>query len=256
MNDLATPTERPLEHLCFPGEDTVYRTARNALLESERALRRQIERVAAERRALPPGGVVPEDYVFEALDTTGRAVQRTMSDLFVPGQDSVALYSFMYGPERDRPCPGCTHFLDSFDGVLRHASQRLPVYIVAKSPIGRLVAWARERGWPHLTFLSTAGNRYDEDYFGDSLGLSPAVRKQQDFADGRQWDMPMLNVFHRDGSTVRHFWGSELLYVPTEPGQDYRHNDLLDPLWGFLDTTPDGRGDFEPKRDYAAAARP
>ncbi len=249
MNDLSIDMTS-IEHLRFPGESAEYRTARNALLESEIALRRQIERVAAERRALPPGGIVPRDYVFDAIDANGRVVQRRLSELFAPDRNSVALYSFMYGPERDRPCPGCTHFLDSFDGVMRHSGQRIDVYIVAKSPPARLLSWARERGWPHLTFLSTAGNEYDRDYFGDSLALTPAMRRQQDFADGKEWDMPILNVFRRDGKTIRHFWGSELLYVPAEPGQDYRHNDLLDPLWNLLDTTPEGRGDFQPRLVY------
>jgi predicted dithiol-disulfide oxidoreductase (DUF899 family) len=49
---------------------------------------------------------------------------------------------------------------------------------------------------------------------------------------------------------IRHFWASELLYVPAEPGQEYRHNDLLDPLWNMLDVTPEGRGDFDPKVHY------
>ena len=76
------------------------------------------------------------------------------------------------------------------------------------------------------------------------------MRKQQDFTDGEDWDMPILNVFRRDGKTVRHFWGSELLYVPPEPGQEYRHNDLLDPVWNMFDVTPEGRGDFDPKLEY------
>jgi predicted dithiol-disulfide oxidoreductase (DUF899 family) len=156
----------------------------------------------------------------------------------------------MYGPERNRPCPGCTHFLDSFDGVARHALQRINLCIVAKSPLARLIAFAHERGWAHLTFLSTAGNSYDRDYFGDSMGLSAAMRRQQDFKDGQEWDMPMLSVFRREGGAIRHFWSSELLYVPAEPGQQYRHNDLLDPLWNLLDTTPEGRGQFEPKLVY------
>ena len=253
MNDPSIdPTS--IEHLHFPGESAEYRAARNALLASEMALRRQVEQVAAERRALPPGGELPLDYVFEALDADGRIVERKLSALFAPGRDTIALYSFMYGPDRDRPCPGCTHFLDSFDGAMRHAGQRVDVYIVAKSPLARLLSWARNRGWTHLTFLSTAGvdgpGRYDSDYFGDSLGLTPAMRRQQDFEDGREWDMPMLNVFRRDGGTVRHFWGSELLYVPPEPGQDYRHNDLIDPLWNLLDTTPEGRGDFQARLAY------
>lgn len=240
-----------LEHISLPNESAEYRKARNALLDAEMELRRQVERVAAQRRALPAGGVVREDYVFEALGPNGTPVPRTMSELFENGKDSLVLYSFMYGPDRDRPCPGCTHTLDSLDGVARHAPQRTNLFIVAKSPLARLLAFARERGWQHLTFLSTAGNNYDRDYYGDSLGLTKAMRKQQDFKDGIEWDMPMLNVFKRDGNAIRHFWGSELLWTPPEPGQEYRHNDLIDPLWGFLDTTPEGRGDFEVKLSYS-----
>ena len=250
MHDDPKPN-RPLEHLQFPSEDSTYRTARNALLDEEIALRRQIERVSVQRRALPPGGLVREDYVFEGLDRNRRPAQMKLSELFAPGKDSLAIYSFMYGPERDQPCTGCTHTLDSLDGVARHAPQRINLFIVAKSPLARLLAFARERGWDHLTFLSTAGNNYSRDYFGDSRGLSPAMRRQQDFKDGEEWDMPMLNVFRRDAGGVRHFWSSELLYVPAEPGQEYRHNDLIDPLWHLLDTTPEGRGDFEPALAYS-----
>ncbi len=239
-----------LQHLQFFGEDAAYRNARNVLLDEEMALRRQIERVAARRRALPPGGPVREDYVFEGLGPDGNPVPVKLSELFAPGKDSLAVYSFMYGPERKRPCPGCTHTLDSFDGVARHAPQRINLFIVAKSPLARLLAFARERGWDHLTFLSTAGNNYSRDYFGDSRGLTPAMRRQQEFKDGEEWDMPMLNVFRRDGSGVRHFWGSEMLYVPADPGQEYRHMDLMDPLWHLLDTTPAGRGEFEPALAY------
>lgn len=239
-----------LQHLRFPGEDAAYRTARNALLAEEMALRKQLERVSAQRRALPPGGPLAKDYTFEGLGEDGLPKPIKLSELFSPGRDSVALYSFMYGPERPRPCPGCTHFLDSFDGVMRHALQGVNVFIVAKSPLARLLAFARERGWNHLVFLSTAGNEYDTDYFGDSNALSPAMRRQQDFKEGQEWDMPMMNVFHRQGGTVRHFWGSEMLYTPSEIGQDYRHNDLLDPLWNLLDLTPEGRGKFQPKLAY------
>jgi predicted dithiol-disulfide oxidoreductase (DUF899 family) len=239
-----------LEHLQFPGESAAYRAARDALLDEEMALRRHIERVNALRRALPFGGLVREDYVFEGPGADGRPAPLKLSELFAPGRNSLALYSFMYGPERERPCPGCTHFLDSLDGAARHAGQRINLYIVAKSPLARLLAFARERGWTHLALLSTAGNSYDRDYFGDSLGLSPALRRQQDFKDGEEWDMPMLNVFRKEGGAVRHFWGSEMLFAPKEPGQDYRHNDLLDPLWNLLDMTPEGRGKFEPRLAY------
>ena len=234
-----------LHHLHFPGESAEYRAARNALLAEEMELRRQVERVAAQRRALPTGGVVPEDYRFE-----GPNGKVTLSELFTPGNDTLAIYSFMYGPERKLPCPGCTHFLDGLDGMTGHILQRIDFVVVAKSPLPRLINLANERGWHRLRLLSTAGNTYDRDYFGDSEGLSHAVRVQQDFKDGKEWDMPMLNVFRRANGQIRHFWGCELLYVPPEPGQQYRHNDALDPLWNMLDVTPAGRGDFEPKLSY------
>jgi predicted dithiol-disulfide oxidoreductase (DUF899 family) len=234
-----------MQHLRFPNESTAYREARNALLAEEMELRRQVERVAAHRRALPKGGEVKEDYVFE-----GESGQVRLSKLFAPGKETLAVYSFMFGPERERPCPGCTHFLDALEGSTRHILQRINLVVVAKSPVSRLQAFARERGWRQLRLLSTAGNNYDRDYFGDSTALGAAMRDQQEFKPGEEWDMPVLNVFHIEGSTVRHFWGSELLYVPPEPGQEYRHNDLLDPLWNMLDVTPEGRGDFHPKLEY------
>jgi predicted dithiol-disulfide oxidoreductase (DUF899 family) len=160
----------------------------------------------------------------------------------------------MFGPERERPCPGCTHFLDGLDGSARHIDQRINLAVVAKSPLPRILAFAEERGWRWLQLLSTAGNAYDRDYFGDSSGLAPPVRKQQDFKDGEEWDMPILNVFRRGRDGIRHFWGSELLYVPPERGQEYRHNDLLDPVWNMFDLAPEGRGDFQPKLDYTSGS--
>ena len=250
MVALATSNPQTLHHLQFPNETAAYRRARNALLAEEMELRRQIERVAVHRRALPEGGQIPEDYVFERAGADGRPTRVKISGLFIPGKDTLAVYSFMFGPERERPCPGCTHFLDSLDGAALHIAQRVNLVVVAKSPLPRLLDLAKERGWRNLALLSTAGNTYDRDYFGDSTALPMAVRRQQEFKDGEEWDMPMLNVFQRDGHTIRHFWGSELLYVPPEPDQEYRHNDLLDVLWNFLDLTTEGRGDFQPKLGY------
>jgi predicted dithiol-disulfide oxidoreductase (DUF899 family) len=234
-----------LHYLHIPGESAEYRAARNALLAEEMELRRQVERVAAQRRALPAGGVIPEDYRFE-----GEGGPAKLSELFAPGKDTLAIYSFMYGPERERPCPGCTHFLDGLDGMAEHIAQRINLAVVAKSPLPRILAFAKERGWRRLRLLSTAGNTYDRDYFGDSTALPVAIRVQQDFKDGVEWDMPMLSVFRHDGGAIRHFWSSELLYVPPEAGQEYRHNDALDSLWNMLDLTPEGRGAFHPQLNY------
>jgi predicted dithiol-disulfide oxidoreductase (DUF899 family) len=234
-----------LHHLTMLGESAEYRAARNKLLTEEMALRRQVESVAARRRALPAGGVVAQDYVFDGDDGPLK-----LSDLFKPSIDRLVIYSFMYGPDVELPCTGCTHFLDGLDGMVQHITQRINLAVVAKSPLPPLLALARGRGWRALPLLSTHGNNYDRDYFGDSSGLPEAVLKQQEFKAGEEWDMPMLNVFRRHGKVTSHFWGSEMLYVPPEPGQEYRHNDALDPLWNMLDLTPEGRGDFSPQLAY------
>jgi predicted dithiol-disulfide oxidoreductase (DUF899 family) len=238
-----------MTNLSFPNESVEYRTSRNKLLADEIALRQQIEAVAEQRRALPPGGAVPEDYVFERIGTNGMPESAAMSKLFGRHR-TLILYSFMYGPERDAPCPMCTHLLDSINGGARHVGQRASLYIVAKSPIARLVAWAFERGWADLQMLSTAGNRYDADYFGDSSKVPAAIRNERVGKDGKDWDETMFNVFRLDNGIVRHFWGSELTWAPMEPGRHHRSGDAVNALWGLLDMTPEGRGQFMPKLAY------
>jgi predicted dithiol-disulfide oxidoreductase (DUF899 family) len=234
-----------LSNIHFANESTEYRVARNALLAEEIALRQQIELVAAQRRALPTGGANAEDYQF---DGEGGSVK--LSELFAPDKNTLAIYSFMYGPERELPCMGCTHFLDGLEGMAQHINHRINFVVVAKSPLPRILTLAKERGWHNLHLLSTDGNNYDRDYFGDTSGLPIDIGKEQGLKEGEVWDMPMLNVFRREGGAIRHFWGSELLYMPPEPEQENRHNDSLDSLWNMLDLTPEGRGDFQPQLSY------
>lgn len=237
-----------MEHLSYPNESAAYRAARNSLLDAEIALRRQIEEVAAQRRALPPGGAIPTDYVFEHLGANLMPEKIKLSELF-GHHPSVLIYSFMYGPERDSPCPGCTHLLDGLNGAALHARQRLPIYVAARSPLTRLVALAKERGWDNLVMLSAEGNTYTSDYFGNTAGLTEAMRIERNHDRSRNFDEPVFNV-RNDGGTIRHFWGSELTYAPEDPGQHHRMGDLVDPVWGLLDMTPEGRGDFFPRLAY------
>lgn len=236
--------------MVFPNESPAYRSSRDALLEAEIALRRQTEAVAEMRRALPPGGEVRQDYLFERIGAEFRPQKVKLSKLF--GEHStLLLYSYMFGPERDLPCPGCTHLLDCIDGAARHVPQRAALYAVAKSPIARLAAWAHARGWSHLQLLSTAGNDYDAHYYGDTAALTDAMRKERSYEPGQTWDEPMLNVFVRDGDAIRHFWGSELVFAPEDPGQHHRGLDFMDPVWSLLDATPEGRGkEFFPQVNY------
>jgi predicted dithiol-disulfide oxidoreductase (DUF899 family) len=230
--------------IAFPGESAEYRAARDRLLEQEIDLRRKMEAVAAARRELPPGGVVPEDYVFHGRGADGAPAEVRLSALFAPGRDSLVIYSFMFprDPGDDRPgpsggktaliplaegpCPSCVALLDQLDGAAEHAAQLLSFAVVAKTTLPRLLDFGAERGWSRLRLVSSAGNTYNRDYFAET-------------PEGAQ--RPMLNVFHRDGETIRHFWGSELFYAPADPGQDPRHVGTLEPWWNMLDLTPEGR---------------
>lgn len=213
--------------VAFPGETPEYRKARDELLEREIELRRAVEAVAEARRHLPLGGEIPEDYRFQRADADGNPVDVRMSELFEPNKDSLAVYSYMFGPDRARPCPMCTSLLDSLNGASQHVNQRINFVVVAGSGVGRLREFAEERGWRHLRLLSTAGNNYNHDYFG----VTPAGN-----------DTSMMNVFRRTGSTIQHFWGSELFYTPPDAGQDYRAMDTVDSLWSMFDLVPEGRG--------------
>lgn len=210
----------------FPNETTEYRQARDELLKTEVDLRAQIERVAAMRRELPLGGLVEEDYAFEEIDDDGQVKTVRFSELFEDSKTSLFVYSFMYGPNMDNPCPMCSSIIDGLNGNARHITERVNLAVVARSPIDRIMAFAKERGWANLRLLSCANNSYGLDYFGED-------------AKGNQ--MPMANVFVKKNGSIHHFWGTEMLYANLE-GQP-RHVDLLWPLWNVLDTTPEGRGD-------------
>jgi predicted dithiol-disulfide oxidoreductase (DUF899 family) len=231
--------------ITFPGESKEYRAARDRLLEQEIELRRATEAVAGARRDLPPGGVVPEDYVFEGAGADGSPTEVRLSQLFGSGKDSLVVYSFMFprdpGDERpgpasgqtallkleEGPCPSCVALLDQLDGAAEHASRHINLAVVAKASLPRILTFAQERGWRRLRLLSSAHTTFNRDYLAET-------------AEGSQ--LPMLNVFHRDGETIRHFWGSELFYAPTDPGQDPRHTGTVEPLWNLYDLTPEGRG--------------
>lgn len=178
---------------------------------------------------------MPEDYVFQGVRAHDAHADVRLSELFADGKDSLFVYNFMFGPDMEAPCPSCSAFLDSLDGAVRHAEQRINVAIVARSPLPRILAAVEERGWRHLRFLSSAGNTYNRDYFGGS-------------EDGDQ--LPMSNVFHRAGNTIRHVSGAELMFAESDPGQDSRHHGTLDLFQNLFDLTPDGRGDFNPSLAY------
>jgi len=213
----------------YPGESAAYSQARTALLAEEIALRRRIERVARMRRALPEGPAV-KDYRF--VDEDGREVG--LGDVFGKHETLVS-YFWMFGPERERPCPMCTSFLGSMDIPARDIEQRVALAVFGRSPVSRQLAFARERGWRNLRFYQSVGDAFARDY----RGLD---------ADGEEW--PALDVWVKRGGAVRHYWGAELAGTQ-DPGEDGRGAPDPTPLWNILDLTPGGRGtDWYPRLEY------
>jgi predicted dithiol-disulfide oxidoreductase (DUF899 family) len=214
----------------FPNESAEYRKARTALLAQEIELRRHIERVAEQRRALPPGGEVTGNYRFQTEDG-----ETDLAGLF-GDKPTLGVYSYMFGPQRARPCPMCTNLLGAWEGIANDLDQRMSLVVVARSPIEKLIAWKKERGWKNLRLVTDLNDNYSRDYFGL-------------LADGSE--VPSFNVFTRRDGTIRHFWAGEMTGPTADPGQDPRGAPDFAPMWTVLDTTPEGRGtDWYPKLDY------
>jgi predicted dithiol-disulfide oxidoreductase (DUF899 family) len=213
-----------------PNESKAYRDARNELLREEIELRRHIERVAEMRRALPQGAEVIGDYQFH-----GEHGITDFAGLFGDKQ-TLVIYSYMFGPQRQRPCPMCTAMLSTWEGVARDMQQRIALAVIARSPLERLVAFKKERGWQHLKLYSDINSHYSRDY--------GAIAK-----DGS--DTATLDVFTRRDGAIRHFWSGEMGSATADPGQDPRGAPDPMPLWTVFDMTPEGRGtDWYPRLEY------
>ena len=226
----------------FPGESDEYRRAREELLAAEVDLRRQTERVAAQRRELPLGGRVGTDYVFEQWDdAAGAARPVRLSDLFDDGRDTLFLYSFMVVPGEQGlpfvgPCPSCTSIIDGIDGAIRHITPRMSFAVESAAPIAEFREHGSRRGWRHARLLSSAGSSYREDY-----GAADS--------NGYQW--PLATVFVRRDGAIHHYWSSELWWVPHDAGQGPRHVDFMWPVWAVFDRAPEGRGAWESQLEYS-----
>jgi predicted dithiol-disulfide oxidoreductase (DUF899 family) len=217
-------------HFRIPNESPEYRRARNALLAEEIELRRHIERVAEQRRALPAGGAVADGYRFH-----GAAGPVDFAGLFGV-HETLLVYSYMFGPQREQPCPMCTSLLDAWNGNALDIQQRIALAVVARSPIERLLQFARGRGWRDLPLFSDVDGRYSRDYH--AIGTEGG-------------DDAALHVFTRSTEGIRHFYAAEMGFETADPGQDPRGAPDPMPLWGVLDLTPEGRGaDWYPKLRY------
>lgn len=212
----------------FPNESAEYRQARNALLAEEIELRRHIERVAEMRRKLPPGGEVGKTYRF-----TGENGPVTLANLF-GNHNTLVVYNYMFGPQREKPCPMCTSLMASWEGKVPDIEQRVALAMVARSPIERLKAAKAARGWTQLKVYADTDGDFTRDY-----------------VSAEDADMPGYTVFTRRDGTIRHSYSGEMNGSMADPGQDPRGAPDPDPLWTLLDTTPEGRGgNWYPKLEY------
>ena len=204
----------------YPNETAEYRKAREALLEEEQALMDKVKQVAAQRRRLPLGGTLKEDYLFLGANDDTLGTEIRFSDLFGDKQ-TLLLYSYMFGPNWDHPCPACTSLIDGFDRASVSVTQHAALTVVAKAPATRLNQWARERGWGHIALVSAERTEYLRDY-----------HCQADESDATL--APIMNVFTKRDGAIHHFWGSELRQ---------NHVDMVCAYWNLMDMTPEGRPD-------------
>src|SRR6202521_4149971 len=196
---MATEVKKSLHEVRFPGESDEYRRARDELLKAEIDLRREIEAVAAQRRELPLGGVVPRDYTFEEWDSGKNAARPVrLSELFADGKDTLFLYSHMFIPGKaglplEEGCPSCTSIIGAIDGEVPDITQRINFAVVARVPIERFRAHAKSRGWRHARLLSSASNTYNPDYRAET-------------PDGSQH--PMATDFARRNGNTHDAWST------------------------------------------------
>lgn len=206
--------------LRYPNESKKYRAARDALLKEERELVKKVKAVAAKRRKLPPGGELEEDYVFQWASDGKVGTRVKFSELF-GDKSTLLLYSFMYGPGWDNPCPSCTSLVDGFDRTWYQVSRNAAFAAIAKAPAEKINAWARKRGWSQIPLLSGSESAFQADY------------KCQGESDDMQW--PVMHVFTRRKGKIFHFWATEL---------SGNHVDTVWPYWNLMDFTPEGRPDL------------
>lgn len=220
-----------MSELRYPNETDAYREARDSLLRDEQALIEKVKAVSAKRRALPLGGELKEDYVLQwAVD--GKVCQEVKFSELFGDKNSLLIYSFMYGPSWDKPCPSCTSLVDGFDRAWYQVSRDAAFVAIAKAQPERINDWARRRGWSQIPLLSGYRSPFQADY-----------RCQEADNDDMQW--PVMHVFTRRDGKIFHFWGTETMS---------NHVDTVWPYWNLMDFTPDGRPDYDtPPQDFRSA---
>src|SRR5437867_6998664 len=151
----------------LPNESAEYLSKREEVRKAEIELVRQRERVVELRRSLPKGATV-QDYEFlggpASLAVGDEPVTKVrLSELFTAPDRSLVIYHFMFGKKQTNPCPMCTAWIDSFNGVAHHLARNVDLAIVAAADPSTLRAHARNRGWDKLRLLSAGENTFKYD---------------------------------------------------------------------------------------------
>src|SRR5215207_3870423 len=211
--------ESTMGELRYPNESAEYRKAREALHKDEQDLIDKVKALAQKRRMLPPGGRLKQDYVFQWA-SEGKVGQRVRFSELFGDKPTLLLYSWMFGPSWDKPCPSCTSLMDGFDRTWYSVAQDAAFAAIAKAPVERISAWTRERGWSQIPLLSGFESPFQADY------------RCQGESDDMQW--PVMHVFTKRDEQIVHFWGTETMM---------NHVDTVWPYWNLFDFTPEGRPD-------------
>jgi predicted dithiol-disulfide oxidoreductase (DUF899 family) len=188
--------------------------AQEAVRAEEKEATRARDALAAKRRRLPMVRI-DKDYVFDGPD--GEA---SLLDTF-EGRRQLLLYHFMFGPNQDAGCDGCSMFVDQI-GHLAHLHARDTSFaLVSRAPITKIEAYRKRMGWT-IPWYSSIDSDFNVDF-----GVGPEKPQQGVYQDGESFG---LSVFLRDGEDIYR------TYFTTARGVE-----ALGSVWTFLDLTPLGR---------------
>lgn len=130
---------------------------RQALLLLEKEETRLRDRIRAERQALP---WVPVDKTYRFDTSTGN---RTLGDLF-DGRSQLIIYHFMFGPDWEAGCVGCSFLADHIDGTLPHLNHHDVTFVaVSRAPLAKIAAYQARMGWK-FPWASSFGSDFNHDF--------------------------------------------------------------------------------------------
>ena len=200
-------------------------TARRRFLTKEKEFTRLREELSRERRELP-WERVEKQYVFE-----GASGKQTLADLFGK-RSQLIVYHFMYEPEWEIGCRGCSFWADNFDGVIAHLNQRDVSFVAtSRAPLSKLQAQAARFGWT-FNWVACVGSDFNLDY---NVWFSPEMRANgADHNYGsekvKMESKPGISAFFRDGGHIFHTYSTY-----------GRGLDMFNTAYHYLDIAPKGR---------------